>query len=79
MFRTIGVFELEKKNDMLILKVMIKNLYYCFYTTKTQHSFILIIGVLGKGDEVSLSKWNQGKTIEISYYVGKIDILLNNN
>ena len=31
------------------------------------------------GDEGGLSKWNQGKLIELLEYVGKLGVLLNNN
>ena len=46
---------------------MVNNLY-SYSGTKTQYSFILIY----RGKEGGLSKWNQRKIIEISYYVCKV-------
>ena len=70
MLRRTRFFVDEKKTDVLILKVTIKNLYCCF-STKTQHSS-LVIKKLGRRcegagvDEGDLSKWNQEEIIEIS-------------
>ena len=45
---------------------MIKTLHGCF-STKTQYSFIFNYRGVGEGlGEEGLSKWNQGKLIEIS-------------
>ena len=52
---------------------MIKNLCCCF-CKKNSTILSLIVWALGKdwgGGERDLSKWNQRKIIEISYYVGK--------
>ena len=63
----------EKKTDMLILKVMIKNL--CNLSDeKTQYCFIANYRGVGKevltwGEgQMGQNKWNQGKIIEISLY-----------
>ena len=73
MFRRLRFIVEENKTDVLILKVMIKNLCHCF-CTKTQYSFTLDYRGVGekvcKGEGVAvergLNKWNQGKVIEIS-------------
>ena len=71
MFRRIRYFIYEKKDDiLLLLKVTIKKLYW-YFSTKYQYWY-LIIGKLGRRcegagvGEGDLSKWNQGKIIEIS-------------
>ena len=86
MFRRIRFSLQEKKTDILILKVMIKDLY-CFFCKKTQYSFILINWVSGElcvymcvcvcvcvcsGDEMSL-------TIEVIQYMSNVVLGTNNS
>ena len=66
LFKTFSMFRrmffvLEKNIGILTLKLMVKNLYSCFYT-KTQCSFILSCRAVAEkmdGGVGSLSKWNQ--------------------
>ena len=65
MFRIIRFIALEKKTDILILNVKMKNL--CNLSNEKTQLLSLITGVLGRdvggGGDRNLHKWNRGNML----------------